>query len=107
MLEKIKAELVNVMQSIQDLVHICEAEPRGDGLLAELKRQNRLQEGLISELEEELARLRMELEETKNKNVKMEKLWKTQIREEEDRHFSPRTQLAISCVDPSVSKSKI
>ena len=49
------------MQSIQELVHICGVEPNADGLLAELKRKDKMQEMLIGELEEELARLRMEL----------------------------------------------
>ena len=51
----------------------------------------------------------MELEETRNQNKKMEKLWKAQIKEE-DAHYSPRNMPGhslVSCVDPTVTKSKI
>ena len=54
--------------------------------------------------------MKMELEETRNQNKKMEKLWKAQIKEEEDAHYSPRNMPGhslVSCVDPTVTKSKI
>lgn len=99
---------MNIMRELQKIVHECESQPRG-GLVGELTAKLNQQAEYINELEEELARLRMEVEERRTSRERLEKFMKMQVREEEEAqspYFKPISE-PISCIDHTVTKGKI
>lgn len=69
-----------MMQTLQEIIHSCDSESKDCNLLTQLQNQNRMQEMMIGDLEEDIARLRMELEQTKTEKEQMQKFWRTQVR---------------------------
>lgn len=107
-LEKVKEQLVSVMQELQQIVHECEYQP-GSSLVQELSGKLRQQAEYISELEDELSRLRMEISERKTSREKLERFMKLQVREEEEAqspYFKPLSE-PVSCIDHSATKTRI
>lgn len=93
---------------MQYLVSECEMSSKG-GLVGELNNKIRHQGEYISDLQEEISRLRLEVEKISNDKDKIEKLMKFQVREEEEKGMPYFRMISdpISCVDHKSTKGKI